>query len=209
MSFTLFVIGNIASGKSTACRYLEGLGARHIDLDVVAKSLYVPGSALVESVAEEFGWDILDSEGSIRFSELAERAFADDDHIERLNRIVHPALLEYLANILLPVPCCSLVVPSPALTVVEISAPASFTDSFGLADEVMAISAPLATRRLRAVERGMSPEDFDARSAVQPSEDELIEMAHVSIDNACGDDTLFKSLDRWLMDRRIHLKGEE
>ena len=54
--FTVFVLGNIASGKSTACRYLESRGAMLIDLDDLAKSLYVPGSDLVGALAEEFGW---------------------------------------------------------------------------------------------------------------------------------------------------------
>ena len=45
--FTVFVLGNIASGKSTACRYFESRGAMLIDLDELAKSLYVPGSCLL------------------------------------------------------------------------------------------------------------------------------------------------------------------
>lgn len=209
MSFTLFVIGNLASGKSTACRYFKSRGARHIDLDVVAKSLYVPGSQLVESIAEEFGWDILDAEGSVRPSLLAERAFIDADSIDRLNRLVHPLLLDYLSNILLPVPCCSLVVPNPELTVVEVSAPASFSQAFGLADEIMAITAPLPIRRQRAVARGMALDDFDARSSTQPDELALTSMAHVLIDNTLSDDTLYQSLDRWAADRGIHLNGKE
>lgn len=62
--FTVFVLGNIASGKSTACRYLESHGAMLIDLDELAKSLYVPGSDIVNALAEEFGWDILDEEAA-------------------------------------------------------------------------------------------------------------------------------------------------
>lgn len=205
MSFTLFVIGNIASGKSTACSYLARSGARHLDLDAVAKSLYVPGSAIVDAIAEAFGWDVLDESGEVRSSVLARRAFADGDSVRELNEIVHPALLDYLSNILLPVPCCSLVVPAPPLTVVEISAPASFTDAFGLADEVMAITAPLHIRRVRAIARGMSCADFDARSDLQPSEDELKMMANTIIDNSVADDTLFQSLDFWLEDRGVRL----
>lgn len=205
MPFTLFVIGNIASGKSTACSYLARSGARHLDLDVIAKSLYVPGSAIVDSIAEAFGWDVLDESGEVRSSVLAQRAFVDEGSVHQLNEIVHPVLLDYLSNILLPVPCCSLVVPTPALTVVEISAPASFTDAFGLADEVIAITAPLDTRRARAIERGMCGSDFDARSDLQPSEDELKMMADTVIDNSVADDTLFRSLDLWLEDRGIRL----
>ena len=54
--FTVFVLGNIASGKSTACRYFESRGAMLIDLDELAKSLYVPGSDIVNALADEFGW---------------------------------------------------------------------------------------------------------------------------------------------------------
>ena len=48
--FTVFVLGNIASGKSTACRYLKSHGAMLIDLDELAKSLYVPGSDIVNAL---------------------------------------------------------------------------------------------------------------------------------------------------------------
>ena len=99
MPFTLFVIGNIASGKSTACSYLARSGARHLDLDVIAKSFYVPGSAIVDSIAEAFGWDVLDESGEVRSSVLAQRAFVDEGSVHQLNEIVHPVLLDYLSNI--------------------------------------------------------------------------------------------------------------
>lgn len=195
--YTVFMIGNIASGKSTASRYLKGLGARRIDLDAMAKDLYIPGSALVLDIADVFGWDVLDENGCIRSAVLAARAFGTPDQIKRLNDLVHPVLLKQLSSILLPVNCCSTVIPSFPLTVVEVSAAASFTDAFGLADEVMAITAPVEVRRLRAVERGMSEEDFDARAACQPTEEELCSLASIVIDNTAADDSLFRALDDW------------
>ena len=72
--FTVFVLGNIASGKSTACRYLESRGAMLIDLDELAKSLYVPGSDIVNALAEEFGWDILDGESFLTAGRLNSNA---------------------------------------------------------------------------------------------------------------------------------------
>lgn len=196
--YTLFLIGNIASGKSTAARYLERLGARRIDLDSMAKDLYIPGSDLVALLAEEFGCDILDEFGCVRFPVLAERAFENPDCTERLNALVYPVLLEQLARVLCPVPCCSKLVPSFELTVVEVSAAAQFTEAFGLADEVVAVSAPLGVRRERAIARGMTPEDFDARASVQPSEWELCALASCVIDNEAGDAALFAALDTLL-----------
>lgn len=207
--YTLFLIGNIASGKSTAVRYLEARGARRLDLDAMAKQLYVPGSDLVSALAEEFGADILDEYGSVRFPVLAARAFESRERAQALESIVYPALLEQLTHILCPVPCWSASEAECGLSVVEISNAAAFTDAFGLADGVMAITASLETRRARAIARGMASEDFDARAAVQPSEQELCALASWVIDNEQGDDALFASLDTWLEEQRIAFPPQE
>lgn len=196
--FTVFVLGNIASGKSTACRYLESRGAMLIDLDELAKSLYVPGSEVVNALAEEFGWDILDEEGGIRRNVLAARAFVSPDTVARLNGIVHPVLIEQLSMRILDPVCCTVSSPRYPFAVVEVSAPAGFEDSFGLADEIVVISVPLEVRRQRAIHRGMEPSDFDARSACQPDEASLCNLATTVIDNGAGDSSLFNQLDAWL-----------
>lgn len=196
--FTVFVLGNIASGKSTACRYLESRGALLIDLDVLAKSLYVPGSDIVNALAEEFGWDILDEEGGVRRNILASRAFVSPDTVTRLNSIVHPVLIEQLSLRILDPVCCTVSSLRYPFAAVEVSAPTGFEDAFGLADEIMVVSAPLTVRRERAIRRGMEPSDFDARSACQPDESSLCRLATTVIDNAAGDSSLFEQLDAWL-----------
>lgn len=196
--FTVFIIGNIASGKSAASRYLESAGGLRIDLDELAKSLYVPGSDVVHDIAATFGWDVLDAQGGIRRDVLAQRAFDTPDSSERLNRIVYPALLQQLSYRLIPSECCSVMVPKHPFAVVEISVAQSFQEAFDLADEVIAITAPLEIRRLRAIERGMTGDDFDARSACQPSEEELCALATTVIDNSDGSYALFAALDAWL-----------
>lgn len=206
--FTVFVIGNIASGKSSAARYLAVRGALHLDLDRMAKDLYIPGSPLVMEVADAFGWDVLAADGSLRTAVLAERAFATPETIARLNAIVHPPLFEQLAVRILPPQCCSTVMPSAQLTVVEVSAAASCTDAFGLADEVLAISAPRPMRRQRALDRGMDGADFDRRADVQPDEDELCALAQTVMLNTGTEQELFVALDRWLTERGITLMNE-
>lgn len=206
--YTLFVIGNIASGKSAACRYLASLGGQYIDLDELAKSLYVPGSDLVFSVAESFGWDVLQEDGSINKVLLASRAFSDECSAHRLNELVHPYLLQQLGLRLVPENCCTVMKPSYPFTVVEVSVPRSIEDAFALADDVVAISAPLDVRRQRALLRGMDAHDFDNRSSLQPSEDELASMANVVIDNTDATDTLFNQLRALLEHRGVILKDE-
>lgn len=188
---TVFLIGNIASGKSTAARYLEACGARRIDLDALAKELYVPGSKIVQEIAREFGLDVVDERGAVNTPVLAARAFKDADATARLESIVYPALAERLEE-LLNSPC------DAPLMIVEVSAPASFADSFKLADAVLAITAPRSVRRERAISRGMRPEDFDARASVQLSERALCAMATFVISNDAGSDELNRKLDLWL-----------
>lgn len=195
---TLFLIGNIASGKSTAARYLERRGALRIDLDELAKDLYQPGSALVDEIAAEFGWDVVNANGGIDRAVLADRAFATPEDTARLNAIVHPVVLEQLGLRLLPANCCSVMVPEHPFAVVEVSAPEGFEDAFALADEVVAITAPLEARRVRAIERGMDADDFDRRAECQPSDERLLALATRSIDNSAADDSLFDSLDALL-----------
>ena len=195
---TLFLIGNIASGKSTAARYLERRGALRIDLDELAKDLYQPGSAVVDEIAAEFGWDVVNANGGIDRAVLADRAFATPEDTARLNAIVHPVVLEQLGLRLLPANCCSVMVPEHRLAVVEVSAPEGFEDAFALADEVVAITAPLEVRRVRAIERGMDADDFVRRAVCQPSGERLLALATRAIDNSAADDSLFDSLDALL-----------
>lgn len=203
--FTIFMLGNIASGKSTATRYLERRGALRIDLDELAKGLYQPGSEVVAELADEFGWDVVASDGGIRREVLAARAFATPDATERLDAIVHPRVLEQLALRLLPANCCTVVQPAFSVAVVEVSAPQGFSDAFSLADGIIAITAPRELRRRRAIGRGMLGEDFDRRAEVQPSEEELVALADEAIDNSAADDSLFRALDAYLAAHGIEL----
>ena len=200
--YTVFIIGNIASGKSHASRFLESKGARRIDLDDLAKSLYIPGSAIVDELCQAFGFEILDGQGGIDRSALSSRAFSTPESAARLNAIVHPAVHEQLVLRLLPAHCCSVMVPRHELTCVEISVADAFTSTFSLADEVLAITAPLETRRRRAAVRGMDCDEFDRRSELQPSENDLCALADTVIENAGSSESLERALVSWL-----HVRG--
>lgn len=199
--YTVFVIGNLASGKSTASRYLAARGGRHIDLDQLAKDLYQPGTAIVANLQDAFGADIVDEDGYVRTGVLAVRAFASPEATQVLNSIVHPVLLQRLGDMLVE-PCgCGVTGPTYPFTVVEISVAQSFTDAFPLADEIIAITAPLELRCARAVARGMREDDFLRRAAAQPSEAEICSLATRVIDNTAADESLFEALDAWLAER--------
>ena len=86
--YTVFLAGGTASGKSTAARELERLGAWRIDLDELSRAVLAPGEPCVAEVCAAFGDDLVDPEtGALDRALLARRAFADDSSAELLEEI--------------------------------------------------------------------------------------------------------------------------
>jgi dephospho-CoA kinase len=86
--------GSIAVGKSFVCDCFAGLGCYVLDADRVAREVVEPGSGGLEQLVEEFGRDILTSDGELDRKGLASIVFADKQRRERLNAIVHPLVIE-------------------------------------------------------------------------------------------------------------------
>jgi dephospho-CoA kinase len=92
--------GGIASGKSAVGEMFVALGAHLVQADRIAHSLMRPGEAVYNEVVRHFGGGILNADGSINRSKLAEVAFARGGdggpraRVDELNRIVHPAVIQ-------------------------------------------------------------------------------------------------------------------
>lgn len=91
--------GGIASGKSTVAGHLEKLGAVVIDADRLAHEAMAPGMEVNRSVADCFGSAVVAKDGSIDRRRLAEIVFSDENELERLNQLVHPAVIERVRRI--------------------------------------------------------------------------------------------------------------
>jgi dephospho-CoA kinase len=93
--------GGIASGKSVVGEMFVALGVHLVQADRIAHSLMQPGEPVYNEVVRHFGREILNPDGSVNRSKLAEVAFgpatAPDrnraSRIEELNRIVHPVVI--------------------------------------------------------------------------------------------------------------------
>jgi dephospho-CoA kinase len=92
MTLVVGLTGNIASGKSTVSRRLGALGATIIDADVLARQAVEVGTPVLEQITERWGSDILTPNGRLDRGELRRRVFHDDEALEELNDIVHPAV---------------------------------------------------------------------------------------------------------------------
>jgi len=87
--------GGISSGKSLVARIFTELGAHTIDADALAHELMLPGQPAYKEIAEKFGKEILNSDGTINRTRLAELAFDKRrPRIYELNRILHPGVIQ-------------------------------------------------------------------------------------------------------------------
>ena len=91
-ALTILITGGIGSGKSVLSRYLESRGVPVYDSDSRAKALY--DSEMGEAVESLFGVCLRDGNGRFDRKALASLVFADRSKLEKLEGIVHPAVLK-------------------------------------------------------------------------------------------------------------------
>jgi dephospho-CoA kinase len=85
--------GGVASGKSTAARMFEELGAKIIDADRIGHELLSRTSPAYPEIVRQFGREILDAAGEINRQRLGALVFADPEKLQALNAIVHPPII--------------------------------------------------------------------------------------------------------------------
>lgn len=193
--YVVFLAGGIASGKSTVAKELERLGAWRVDLDAISREVLEPGTDTTRAVADAFGADLLDPEtGELNRRLLAARAFATPEDTALLEAIELPAIERRLIEVLTHGCCAD---HEPACCVVEIPLLDRVGEALGLADEVVAVTCPAQERVRRAVERGMDPEDAEARLANQPSDDWLRAHSDAVIENVGTLDELLAQVGSW------------
>ena len=79
--------------------YLLGLGFPVIDADAIARDLVHPGSETLKEIADIFGEDMILSDGNLDRDKLGKRVFSDEDARNRLNDIMHPAIVRAMLDL--------------------------------------------------------------------------------------------------------------
>jgi len=88
------VTGTIGTGKSTVARMFAELGAFVIDHDRLSREVVEPGKPAWQAISGYFGSAVLNADRSINRQALADIVFSDPVKLQKLNSIVHPAVLE-------------------------------------------------------------------------------------------------------------------
>lgn len=144
MNRTVVITGGIGSGKSLVSSFLAGMGVPVYDSDSRTKSLYARRPELMEGIRGIFGTDDL--------RQVAVQAFSDREKLERLERLVHPAVYRDFEEWKATFPDEDFVVFESAI-ILDREYPEGF------ADAVVYVTAPEDLRLARAIARDHADAD--------------------------------------------------
>lgn len=196
--YTVVITGGIGSGKSAVTDRLAQHGAWRIDLDDVAASVR-DDEAIAEQIVDRFGDEVLDGQGGIDRRALAARVFASEQDTHDLGDIMNPAIVERVVDMLDE--GCDGGSPDLEVCVIEVPVIGPGSPFIDLADEVVAVTAPVETRVARAVARGMDERDVRDRIALQITDEERVALADTVIDNSGSLDEVHAKADAWWDER--------
>lgn len=187
------ITGGVGCGKSEVIRYIvKNYNCYVIFADDVAKQLQEKGNVCYDEIVALLGEDILEEGGQIHKGKMAEKIFGNEELLQKVNAIVHPAVMEYVQKKMKEQEeenCVDFFLIEAALLI-----ECGYGD---IVDEMWYVYTADEIRRERLKEsRGYSDEKIDQIFASQLSYDEFknactflldnsgeIEMTHKQIDN--------------------------
>lgn len=184
--------GGIASGKSTAARFLREQGAHVIDADILGHRAYEPGSPAHARVVAAFGPDVVGADGRIDRKALGAKVFGKPAELKRLTDIVWPAIRTLAEEEIARVRA------EGRTRVVVLEAAVLFEAGWDdLGDEVWVNVIDRENAVARAIQRdGVARAAIERRIDAQLSNEERIARADVVIDNNGSLDEMLVQLRR-------------
>ncbi len=171
----LGVTGGIGSGKSLVCDIFKHLGVPIYNSDKRAKELMSSSPDLVSAISELFGEQAY-IDGQLNRKHIASVVFNDDDKLQALNNIVHPAVGKDFESWLKENSTAPLLIKEAAIMIES--------GAYKSLDKLLVVSAPMDLRIQRVVQRdNVTAEEVSKRMNKQLSEDELLEYADYVVHN--------------------------
>ena len=180
--------GGIGAGKSTVSKLLAERGAAIVDADQIARDLQSPGSPVLNQMAERFGAQIVNEDGSLDRAGVAAIVFSDKAALDDLNGIVHPAMQAEIQR--------QIDLNAGTDRVVVLDFPLlGENPRKGLAATIV-VDTPYELAVERVVEyRGMDEDDAQNRINSQISREERLARATYVVDNSGTFDSLAAQVD--------------
>lgn len=178
---TIGLTGGIGSGKSTVAQWFEQKGVPVVDADKMVHRLLQSDLSTISKLVRQFGPAILNENGEISRLELGKRVFNEVDARIRLERIVHPRVLEGMIEE-------QDTLRKAGASVCVWDVPLLFESGYDqFVDQVWVVWVPRGQQIERVLVRDkLGLEEVEARIAAQGSLDEKCRRADVVIDNSGG-----------------------
>ena len=171
--------GSIGSGKSTVSGFFEKLGAIVIDADQVSRQVVEPGSPALKELTVAFGANILNPDGSLNRTLVAEIVFNSDEKRELLNSIIHPMIFNEINSTIEEYR-----EKGTEIIILEAALILEKKGLIKLIDKLIVVSIDEETQKKRLEGRGdLSREQINARINSQLTNNEKIRHADYIIDN--------------------------
>lgn len=192
---TIGITGGVGSGKSEILSYIANHYPCKIVLaDNLAKQLQEPGEACYGPLVELLGREILGEDGRILKAAMADRIFADRDLLEKVNALIHPAVVAEILHLR------DLAKKNEKIRLFFVEAALLIENGFDkICDEMWYIYTDEKVRRERlAVSRGYSEEKITTIMANQLPETVFWKNCQVVIDNSGSLSESIRQIDQVL-----------
>jgi dephospho-CoA kinase len=176
---TIGLTGGIGSGKSTVSKLLAELGAPIIDADQVGHAIYAPDGPAYPDMMAAFGEGILAPDRTIDRKKLGPIVFADPAALKRLNSIVHPKMFARMREMVDAMRTGG--ERKPIVIEAAILIEANWQPLFNEIWLVVASRERVIERVER--DRGLKPEQTEARIKAQLSDDDRRKYATTVVTN--------------------------
>jgi dephospho-CoA kinase len=171
------ILGGIGSGKSAVAGAFAEMGALVLDADKFANELHRTPD-VKQAVREAWGDGVFGADGELDRAKLAGIVFDNADELDRLDRIIHPRVVEHFEN---EVAGCR----DSGRGICVIDAPLLIESGLiGLCDLTVFVECDSATRARRLAEnRGWAAEEIERREAHQEPLACKRDVADIVVDN--------------------------
>lgn len=172
------VTGGSGSGKSSFCAFMSEMGAAVSDADKISHSVIKRGGEAFDEVLTAFGENILGQRGEIDRKILGKIVFSDKEKLAILNRITHKHIFAKMRR----------EIELTESKIILLDVPLLFGSGFPIEyDLSIAVTASYDVRIKRvSIRDKISEESAKARIASQMSDNELISLADICVDNSHG-----------------------
>lgn len=188
------ITGPSGSGKSLVVKSFESHGFRIIDADRTARDVVMPGESALVKLSDEFGADIINSDGTLNRRLLANRAFSSRENTDKMNDImltvIRSRMLERAEFFKINGINCAF--DAPLLFEAELE---------GYCDCCVAVIAPLELRIKRLATRdGITEEEIQKRIQMQHEDEYYTSQCQYIIINDKGKSELAQASDKVVKD---------